>query len=178
MGVVYEAEHESLKSRVALKVVQPRFRADPKYLRRFHAEARVAAGLHHTNIVTVFDYGDHDGVCYYAMQYIQGQPLDRVLADIRRLRDEGTEANVVLGPEAIVTIRGGGRIRPPIRCGERIVDRPLFRGNRGNRIACEHGQRRVERSGSSAARRAGRVLSRADRACRGGARETRVIVTQ
>ena len=88
MGVVYEAEHESLKNRVALKVVHPRFRADPKYVRRFHAEARVAAGLHHTNIVSVFDYGDHDGVCYYAMQYIQGQPLDHVLADIRRLRGD------------------------------------------------------------------------------------------
>ena len=74
MGVVYEAEHESLKSRVALKVVHPRFRADPKYLRRFHAEARVAAGLHHTNIVSVFDFGDHDGVCYYAMQYIGASP--------------------------------------------------------------------------------------------------------
>ena len=89
MGVVYEAEHESLKSRVALKVVHPRFRADPKYLRRFHAEARTAAGLHHTNIVSVFDYGDHDGVCFYAMQFIVGQPLDHVLADIRRLRDQG-----------------------------------------------------------------------------------------
>jgi len=39
MGVVYEAEHESLKSRVALKVMHPRFRADPKYLRRFHADS-------------------------------------------------------------------------------------------------------------------------------------------
>ena len=81
MGVVYEAEHESLKNRVALKVMQPRFRADPKYLRRFHAEARLAAGLHHTNIVGVFDYGEQSGVCYYAMQFIDGQPLDRVLAD-------------------------------------------------------------------------------------------------
>ena len=71
MGVVYEAEHESLKSRVALKVMHPRFRADEKYLRRFHVEARSAAGLHHTNIVSVFDYGEQDGVCYYAMQYIR-----------------------------------------------------------------------------------------------------------
>ena len=114
MGVVYEAEHESLKSRVALKVVHPRFRADPKYLRRFHAEARVAAGLHHTNIVSVFDYGDHDGVCYYAMQYIQGQPLDHVLAGIRRLRDEGTQADFIHDPEAIVTIRPRRR-RPAAR---------------------------------------------------------------
>jgi serine/threonine protein kinase/WD40 repeat protein len=104
MGVVYEAEHESLKNRVALKVIQPRFRADSKYLRRFHAEARVAAGLHHTNIVGVFDYGEHQGVCYYAMQFIEGQPLDRVLADIRRLRDDDTHAESLAGLDGIVTI--------------------------------------------------------------------------
>ena len=72
-----------------LKVMHPRFRADEKYLRRFHVEARSAAGLHHTNIVSVFDYGEQGGVCYYAMQYIDGQPLDEVLADLRRLRDDG-----------------------------------------------------------------------------------------
>jgi eukaryotic-like serine/threonine-protein kinase len=107
MGVVYEAEHESLKSRVALKVVHPRYRAEPKYLRRFHAEARTAAGLHHTHIVSVFDYGDHDGVCYYAMQFIIGQPLDHVLADIRRLRDEGTQADLRLDPDAFLTVPDG-----------------------------------------------------------------------
>jgi serine/threonine protein kinase/WD40 repeat protein/Flp pilus assembly protein TadD len=86
MGVVYEAEHESLKCRVALKVVRSPFRADPKYLQRFHSEARLAAGLHHSNIVSVFDYGEQDGVCYYAMQFIAGQPLDKILAEVRALR--------------------------------------------------------------------------------------------
>ncbi len=113
MGVVYEAEHESLKSRVALKVVHPRFRADPKYLRRFHAEARVAAGLHHTNIVSVFDYGDHDGVCYYAMQYIEGQPLDHVLSGIRRLRDEGTQANFIQASQKMHTIAAAASAARP-----------------------------------------------------------------
>ena len=86
MGIVYEAEHESLKNRVALKVMHPRFRADRAYLRRFQTEARSAAKLHHTNIVPVFDYGEQDGVCYYAMQYIDGVGLERVLEDVRRLR--------------------------------------------------------------------------------------------
>src|SRR6516165_10093415 len=86
MGVVYEAEHESLKSRVALKVMHHRFRADRESLRRFQTEARSAAKLHHTNIVPVFDYGEQDGVCYYAMQYIVGVGLERVLDDVRRLR--------------------------------------------------------------------------------------------
>ncbi len=88
MGVVYEAVRESLRSHVALKVMHPQYRNRPNYLRRFHTEARSAARLHHTNIVSVFDYGEHDGVCYYATQFIAGQSLDKVLEDIRRLRTE------------------------------------------------------------------------------------------
>jgi serine/threonine protein kinase/WD40 repeat protein/tetratricopeptide (TPR) repeat protein len=98
MGVVYEAEHESLKSRVALKVMHRRFRADRSYLRRFHTEARSAARLHHTNIVPVFDFGEQDGICYYAMQFIPGFGLDRVLDDVRRLRTEGDEESSADGP--------------------------------------------------------------------------------
>jgi eukaryotic-like serine/threonine-protein kinase len=88
MGVVYEAVRESLRSNVALKVMHPQFREHEKYLQRFRTEARSAARLHHTNIVSVFDYGVHDGVCYYAMQYIAGHSLDRILADVRQLRRE------------------------------------------------------------------------------------------
>src|SRR4051794_6040890 len=90
MGVVYEAEHDALKNRVALKVMHPRLRGDQTYLQRFHREARSAARLHHTNIVPVFDYGEQDGVCYYAMQYIAGVGLDRLLFDLRRCRAEST----------------------------------------------------------------------------------------
>jgi hypothetical protein len=88
MGVVYEAEHESLTNRVALKVMHARFRADGSHLRRFRREARSAARLHHTNIVPVFDFGEQDGICYYAMQYIAGHSLDQVLDDIRQFRRE------------------------------------------------------------------------------------------
>ncbi|MFI5456958.1 MAG: protein kinase, partial [Isosphaerales bacterium] len=88
MGVVYEAVRESLRSHVALKVMHPQYRNRPNYIRRFHVEARSAARLHHTNIVSVFDYGEHEGVCYYAMQYIAGQSLDKVLDDLRQLRLE------------------------------------------------------------------------------------------
>jgi serine/threonine protein kinase/WD40 repeat protein/tetratricopeptide (TPR) repeat protein len=86
MGIVYEAERASLKNRVALKVMHTRFRTDRAYLRRFQTEARSAAKLHHTNIVPVFDYGEQDGVCYYAMQYIDGVGLELVLQEVRHLR--------------------------------------------------------------------------------------------
>jgi serine/threonine protein kinase/WD40 repeat protein/Flp pilus assembly protein TadD len=86
MGVVYEAEHESLKNRVALKVMHARLRAERTYLRRFQTEARSAARLHHTNIVPVFDFGEQNGTCYYAMQFIAGVGLNAVLDDVRRVR--------------------------------------------------------------------------------------------
>src|SRR5262249_37096686 len=42
--------------------------------------------LHHTNIVPVFGVGEHEGTSYYVMQFIQGQGLDAVLAELKRLR--------------------------------------------------------------------------------------------
>ena len=95
MGIVYEAEREALHSRVALKVMHPKLRNRSDHLRWFLREARAAAGLHHTNIVTVIDYGQHDDVCYYAMQFIAGHSLDRVLDDVKRLKqraDAGVES--------------------------------------------------------------------------------------
>jgi eukaryotic-like serine/threonine-protein kinase len=86
MGVVYEAEQESLGRHVALKVLPDHARLDPRQLARFHREARAAAKLHHTNIVPVFGVGEQDGLHYYVMQYIPGQSLDTVLEELRRLR--------------------------------------------------------------------------------------------
>eukprot|EP00913_Durusdinium_trenchii_P010890 g10219.t1 len=86
MGVVYEAEQESLRRRVALKVLPPGVSSDEKGLARFQREAQAAAALHHTNIVPVFDVGQEGDISYYAMQFIPGQGLDAVYEEIRSLR--------------------------------------------------------------------------------------------
>ncbi len=86
MGVVYEAVQESLGRHVAFKVLPAHPWTDATYLERFRREVRMAARLHHTNIVPVFGTGEQDGVHYYAMQFIPGQGLDHVLAELRRLR--------------------------------------------------------------------------------------------
>src|SRR5262245_26461360 len=91
MGVVYEAEQVSLGRRVALKVLTKKMLLDARHKRRFEREARAAAKLHHTNIVPVFGVGEADGVPYYVMQFIQGQGLDKVVEELRRLRS-GTQA--------------------------------------------------------------------------------------
>ena len=86
MGIVYEAEQEALGRHVALKILPRPSTSDVRSLARFRREARSAARLHHTNIVPVFDVGERDGVHYYAMQFIQGQSLGDVIAELRRLR--------------------------------------------------------------------------------------------
>src|ERR1700730_17480496 len=86
MGVVYEAEQEALNRHVALKVLPLTGVSDSQSVLRFRREARAAARLHHTNIVPVFDIGERQGIHYYAMQFIQGQGLDEVIAELYRLR--------------------------------------------------------------------------------------------
>jgi hypothetical protein len=83
MGIVYEAEHLTLHRQVALKVLPIAGPQAAKQLERFLREAKTAAGLHHTNIVPVFDVGQVRGTPYYAMQYIPGQSLDSVISSAK-----------------------------------------------------------------------------------------------
>jgi hypothetical protein len=101
MGVVYEAEQESLGRRVALKVMAAQGLQGPRQLLRFHREAKAAARLHHTNIVPVFGVGEADGLHYYVMQFIPGLGLDAVLDELRRLQGPSPK------PEAAAPPAGG-----------------------------------------------------------------------
>jgi len=92
MGIVYEAEQESLGRRVALKVLLSHTLLEARQVQRFQREARTAARLHHTNIVPVFGVGEHDGMHYYVMQFIYGQGLDQVLTELNRLRQPPASA--------------------------------------------------------------------------------------
>ncbi len=83
MGVVYEAQQISLGRRVALKVLPFAAVLDSRQIARFKHEAQAAAQLNHPNIVSVFAVGVERGVHYYAMQFIDGQPLDRALSELR-----------------------------------------------------------------------------------------------
>jgi serine/threonine protein kinase/WD40 repeat protein len=85
MGVVYEAQQRSLDRRVALKILPWHANSDNVAAERFRREARAAARLHHTNIVPVFEIGQAGEVSFYTMQFIQGQSLDKVIVELRRL---------------------------------------------------------------------------------------------
>src|SRR5262245_21827749 len=99
MGVVYEAEQLALGRRVALKVLPPGAARDGQALPRFQREARAAAKLHHTNIVPVFEVVRDGDVSYYAMQFIHGQGLDQVIAELRRLWPAAPGKRSASGPQ-------------------------------------------------------------------------------
>ncbi len=100
MGVVYEAVQLSLGRRVALKVLPFAATLDARQRQRFLMEARAAAGLHHSNIVPVHAVGCERGVHYYAMQLIDGRPLDAVIEELRGSRPAGTTVDARGGATA------------------------------------------------------------------------------
>ncbi len=79
MGIVYVARQKSLKRLVALKVLPALGSQAEKHRQRFRREAESVAQLHHTNIVPVFGIGEQDGYLFYAMQLIDGVPLNQLI---------------------------------------------------------------------------------------------------
>jgi serine/threonine-protein kinase len=81
-GTVYRARQLKLERPVALKVPTYEIAADPIMAKRFAREARSAARICHPGVVSIYAVGElADGRPYLAMQLLEGQPLDRILAD-------------------------------------------------------------------------------------------------
>src|SRR5262249_38746561 len=77
MGVVYEAEQDSPRRTVALKVVRPNL-ASPAVRQRFTHEAQILGRLHHPGIAQIYEAGlGDDGQPYFAMEFICGSPLNQ-----------------------------------------------------------------------------------------------------
>ncbi len=79
MGAVYLARDEALGRPVALKVLLGSLARNPDQVRRFQREAQAAAPLRHPNIVAMYEAGIRGGTPYIAMEYVEGEPLDRFL---------------------------------------------------------------------------------------------------
>lgn len=79
MGIVYKAVDPNIGRTVAVKTVQMTG-SDEELIKRFRREAQAAGVLSHPNIVTIYDAGEDQGVFYIAMEYVEGEGLDRIIS--------------------------------------------------------------------------------------------------
>ncbi len=93
MGIVYRAFQKSLQRWVAIKVLAYGAVLDDHRLQRFWREARIAGALEHPGIVSVYGFGRHKDVCFYAMSLVEGRSLDRHIRDAEISRATSSNVN-------------------------------------------------------------------------------------
>src|SRR5215469_7700930 len=81
MGEVYLAQDTRLKRKVAIKVLAPSLTHDAQGLRRFEQEALAASALNHPNILTIFEFGQEQGIHFIVTEYVEGETLRKKLAN-------------------------------------------------------------------------------------------------
>ena len=96
MGTVYLAQHYHLQYYAVVKSLHPHYAQNEALRQRFFTEAQVMAQLSHPAIVRLYDFVIHEGVPYLIMEYVQGTPLDEVIATRGALSPE--EGYLILSP--------------------------------------------------------------------------------
>jgi CheY-like chemotaxis protein len=81
MGVVYKARHRHMNRLVGLKVIDKSHLFNPNSVRRFYQEIEAAAKLSHPNVVIAFDAGQYQDTHFFAMEYVEGIDLSRLVRD-------------------------------------------------------------------------------------------------
>src|SRR5262245_52433167 len=85
MGEVYRADDLRLGQAVALKFLPEAFANDPRWLRRFNDEVRIARDVAHPNVCRTYDIVESDGEHFITMEYVDGEDLSSLLRRIGRL---------------------------------------------------------------------------------------------
>ncbi len=106
MGEVYRARDTRLDRIDALKILPPKVAGDPERLRRFVREAKAASALNHSNIATIYEIGESDGIHWIAMELVEGETLSE---------------RITVGADPCVRPLRGGHGGPPLPI-ETILD--------------------------------------------------------
>jgi len=114
MGVVYRATDEELNRTVALKIIAPEHTQNADAVRRFKAEARLAASLEHPNIVPIHQAGQYHGVLYLAMRFVPGTNL-RQLIDRGRLDLDHVQRIIAAVASALDAAHEGGLVHRDVK---------------------------------------------------------------
>lgn len=125
MGKVYRAHHVALDKPVAIKVLQRLSGAEAQHALRFKAEARAASRLDHPNSVQILDFGEdaRDGLLYIAMELLDGEDLQSLLARERRLEGPRTAWIMAQVLAALVAAHQKGVVHRDMKPGNIMLTR-------------------------------------------------------
>ncbi|MCU0633788.1 MAG: protein kinase [Gemmatimonadaceae bacterium] len=123
MAVVYQATDRKLRRKVALKVLPPElaFREDVRS--RFLREAQTAAKLNHPHIVPIYAVDEQDGLVYFAMGLVEGEPLAAVLAREPRLPLETVRRTLTQVADALAYAHALGVVHRDVKPDNILLDR-------------------------------------------------------
>ena len=122
MGVVYKARQKSLNRLVALKILAPEREKDAAFAQRFTVEAETLAKLNHPGIVTIYDFGQTNGLFYLVMEFVDGVTL-RQLLEARRMSPREALAIVPQICDALQYAHDQGIVHRDIKPENILLDR-------------------------------------------------------
>jgi serine/threonine protein kinase len=122
MGAVYKARQTKLDRLVAVKILPPEWGKDPAFAERFAREAKALAKLTHPHIVSVYDFGESDGLFYLTMEYVHGVNL-RQLFQERRLAPAEALAIIPQICDALQYAHEEGVVHRDIKPENILIDR-------------------------------------------------------
>jgi serine/threonine protein kinase len=115
MGSVWLAEHLTLNSWVAVKLMDPSIASTVEGAERFKREAQAAASLRSAHVVQVLDYGVHENTPFLVMELLQGQSLADCLEREKRLSPERTQSVITQVARAIARAHAAGIIHRDLK---------------------------------------------------------------
>lgn len=122
-GSVYRADQTSLGRTVAVKVMNPEIARDPRFIRKFHDEARAASRLNHPNVVSVIDFGEtSDGLFYLVMEFLHGVTLTDVMRQERLSIDRIADIITQI-LSALEEAHEGGVVHADLKTDNTMVER-------------------------------------------------------
>ena len=126
MGDVWRGTDLLLGRQVAVKVLLPALVAEPDFIARFRAEARIMAALHHPGIVQVYDCGEHplaEGARadYLVMEYVAGEPLSQRIESAGRLGVAQTLSVVAQAARALHAAHSGGIVHRDVKPANLLI---------------------------------------------------------
>src|SRR5687767_9425013 len=123
MGTVYQAIDTDLQRLVALKVMSPEMAANPVMRDRFKREARSAAKLRHDNIVSIYEYGEHQGQCYLALEFVDGKDLHEFVSRNGKLDPSAAREILVQADSALDHAHRHGIVHRDIKPANFLISR-------------------------------------------------------